>query len=154
MTTRTNPADALPFVLPLLLVPLVAMAAWHGGWWLWLPPFYSVVLSSFLDRVFGDNEGSADPLTPEADLFWHRAITLVWFPLQAATLAGVIWAVTLPDHLNWHERLFLVIETGLMTGAVGNKGWVSGCWPACFMRISSRSMSSCITAMSGRPVIR
>lgn len=110
---------ALPFLMPFVHIPLVATAAILGGWTLWLVPLWGIVLASVLDRIFGENEANADPQTPDAELFWRQLVVLVWLPLQALILLGTLWAVTRSGHLLWHERIGLMAETGLITGAVG-----------------------------------
>ena len=119
LNPKSDLIAALPFLLPMAYVPILAIAAAYGGWTLWIAPFYGIVLSSFMDRVFGENDSNIDPQTPDAELFWRRLIVLIWLPIQAAILVFILYAATHFAHLNWHERLGLVVETGLVTGAVG-----------------------------------
>ena len=78
--------NALPFWLSLGTIPVVAIAAHFGGWALALIPAYTWGLYAILDQLTGLNEENADLSTPEADLFWYRLITLIWFPIQFALL--------------------------------------------------------------------
>ncbi len=116
---RSDLVAALPFLLPLAHVPMLVAAAVFGGWTLWIVPVYGIILSSFMDRIFGENETNENPQTPDADLFWRRLIILIWLPLQVVVLIITLYAATHASHLNWHERIFLMINTGLISGAVG-----------------------------------
>lgn len=111
--------NALPFWLSLMMVPLAVLGAARGGWTLALLPVYGWVMVSVLDAVFGLNEDSADPQTPEAGLFWYRLITIVWFPVQFAVIYGLIWWVTRTDHLSGFEVLVLFFGVGVISGPVG-----------------------------------
>ena len=119
---RTVPASlaaALPFWMSLGLVPLLLAAALWGGWALALVPLYGWGLVSLLDVATGRDSTNPDPETPVARLFWYRALTLLWMPVQAAVLFGLIWWTAGADHLAVWERLALFAGVGVMTGAVG-----------------------------------
>lgn len=91
MNTRLR--SAAPFWMSLGLVPLAILAAMRGGWWFVLMPVYAWYLVTALDALLGLNGDNPDPETPTAQLFWHRAITVIWFPVQAAVIFGAIWYV-------------------------------------------------------------
>ncbi len=110
---------ALPYLMPIAHIPMLAIAAIYGGWTLWLAPVYGILISSTLDKFFGENTTNLDPQTPDNELFWRKLIVLIWFPLQLLLLIGTLWAVTRSNHLVLHERIALMAETGLITGAVG-----------------------------------
>lgn len=114
---------ALPFWLSLGLVPMVLAAAVWGGWALALPPLYGWGLFSLLDAATGLNRDNPDPDTPERNLFWYRLITLIWLPIQAAMVFGLIWAVTgagpWAGRLGTGEKILLFAGLGVMTGAIG-----------------------------------
>lgn len=112
-------SSALPFWLSLGLVPLAAVGAACGGWTVFLLPVYGWILTSILDAFLGLNEKNESPTTPEADLFWYRLITIVWFPLQAAVVFGMILWVTHTDHLDTWEKIVLFFGVGVISGAVG-----------------------------------
>ena len=114
---------AAPFWLSVALIPLVALAAWGGGMWWLIVPVYAWYLTTVLDRVLGLNEANPDPDTATDQLFWHRAVTLIWFPLQAATILACLWVAGRTDHLSGWESLGLF-----------------------FVRISAPSICWCITA--------
>ena len=110
---------ALPFALSLLLVPILWIGAVLGGFWVLLAPLFTWYLFSMLDAVLGTTNENADPETAQADLFWYRAITIIWAPLQFLTLFGVLFYVSQTDHLSGWELVGLFFGVGVMTGAVG-----------------------------------
>lgn len=111
--------NALPFWLSLGFLPLIAIGAAWGGWWLILAPLYAFGLMTLLDAITGLNTTNPDTKTPEADLFWYRLITLIWLPLQLLLIFGTIWYVTRTDHLQLHEILILFYAIGIASGGVG-----------------------------------
>lgn len=115
---RARLIDALPFWLSLGMIPLFLLAVTRGGWWFVLMPLYAWYLTTLLDVVLGQNGENPDPQTPEAQLFWYRAITLIWFPLQAAMIFGGIWLTTRSDLGGW-ERLGLFFGIGTASGTIG-----------------------------------
>ncbi len=117
-TTDRLPA-ALPFWLSLGLVPLAAFVATHGGWTLILLPAASWGLFSLLDLATGADTASADPATPDSALRWHRAITLIWFPIEAAVIYGAIWHTTHGSGLSSGEALGLFFGVGILSGTIG-----------------------------------
>ncbi|MDF1855015.1 alkane 1-monooxygenase [Pseudooceanicola sp.] len=111
--------SALPFALSMLNVPLAWIGAVHGGWSVVLLPLYSYFTFSILDALTGLNLDNPDPNTPDSDLFWYRAITMIWFPIQAITVFSLIYYVTHSDHLSLLEVLVLFYGVGIMAGATG-----------------------------------
>ena len=110
---------ALPFWLSLGMVPLAILAARVGGWTLILLPLYSWVIVTGLDLLLGRNEDQPDTETPEADLFWYRLITLIWFPIQFVTLFSLIYYVSHSDHLSTLEAIGLFFGVGVFSGTIG-----------------------------------
>ncbi len=111
--------DALPFWLSLGMVPLIVLAARLGGWCWLLLPAYGWVLMTLLDAALGRNEENPDTGTPTDRLFWYRAITVIWFPVQFAAIFGLIWYATRAPHLGGWEKLGLFFGLGVMSGTVG-----------------------------------
>ena len=111
--------DALPFWMSLGMIPLTVLAALKGGWWFLTLPAYAWYLVTFMDLVLGLNGENPDPQTPEEHLFWYRAITLIWFPVQAALIFGTIWYVTRQGHLGGPEKLGLFFGIGVSSGTIG-----------------------------------
>jgi alkane 1-monooxygenase len=114
-----RPSHALPFWLSLALLPLVAAAAAWGGWALLLPPLGAWGMFSLLDALTGSYRENADPEAPEASLAWHCAITLAWFPVQAALVFGTLWYATRAPHLSWWELVAVFFGVGVVSGTVG-----------------------------------
>ena len=110
---------ALPFWLSLALVPLILFAAQRGGWALLLPIFSTFFVFTFLDALTGQNTQNPDPNTPEKQLFWYQLITLIWYPVQAILIYGLIWYATHTPHLSGVEKIALFLGLGQITGAVG-----------------------------------
>lgn len=110
---------ALPFWASLLLIPLIAFLAVQGGWWLLLIPLSTWWLFSALDHFAGLELENADLATSEDQLFWYRAITLIWPPLQFVALFGVIIYATRADHLGGWELAGLAFGMGVLSGTVG-----------------------------------
>ncbi|WP_299358360.1 alkane 1-monooxygenase [uncultured Paracoccus sp.] len=111
--------SALPFWMSLGLVPLAIIAAWRGEWWFVLMPAYAWYPVTGLDAVLGLNKANLDPETSAYHLFWHRAITAIWFPIQATVIFGAIWFVTHAGHLTGWEKIGLFFGIGVMSGTIG-----------------------------------
>ncbi|EEW26810.1 alkane 1-monooxygenase [Rhodobacter ferrooxidans] len=111
--------SARPYWLSLGLVPLIILAATQGGWWLLLPPIYGWTMVTVMDAIFGLNLKNPDPETPEADLYWYRLLTLIWFPIQFLTIYGALWWVTNTAVLSGWEKVGLFFGIGVMSGVVG-----------------------------------
>lgn len=119
MTRRGGLSDALPFWLSLPALPLAAVAAAKGGGWFLLLPGYSWGLMTVLDLLVGEDATDPDPATPDERLTWYRAITLIWFPLQAALIFGAIWYAARAPHLSGWEKLGLFFGIGTVSGTIG-----------------------------------
>ncbi|MGB3314675.1 MAG: alkane 1-monooxygenase [Albidovulum sp.] len=111
--------SAAPFWLSLILVPLAVIGAAEGGWTVWLLPVYGWIVTSILDAIAGHETQNPDTETPESDLFWYRLITMIWFPVQAVTLYGMIWYVTHAGHLVTWEKVVLFFGVGVISGSIG-----------------------------------
>ena len=95
----------MPLILPETVRKLSSVAvlsvAWHGaddGDWLrtWrLDGVFDTALPmglyAMLDLLLGKNHDNADPQTPEDDLFWHKLIAVIWFPVQFVILLALLW---------------------------------------------------------------
>ena len=110
---------AMPFWSSLALVPIAWVAAIFGGWTILLLPASTWYLFSIIDAFEGLYEENADPQTPDEDLYWYRLITLIWAPIQFATIFGILVFVTLTGHLAWWEEWALFAGLGILTGTVG-----------------------------------
>ncbi len=110
---------ALPFWLSLTTVPLAMAGAAWGGVWVWALPIYGWIMFSVLDALIGLNTDNPDPLTPDADLFWYRLVTMLWTPIQIVLIFGMIAYVTATDHLTVFERIVVFFGVGIASGTVG-----------------------------------
>lgn len=115
---RGLPAAA-PFWMSVVMLPLVMLAAVRGGFWWMLLPAYAWYLTTALDGLLGDNDDNPDPQTDTSRLFWHRAVTIIWFPLQFAAIFGSIWYVGVSTHLSGLETLGLFFGIGVLSGTIG-----------------------------------
>lgn len=123
MTTATtnisDPRAALPFWMSLGLLPLAWIVMNLGGWWLALIPLASWGLFSALDAALGLNTDNSDPQTDEAELYWYKLVTIIWFPLQFLLIFGAIWYATRTEHLGTGELIALFFGIGVISGTVG-----------------------------------
>jgi alkane 1-monooxygenase len=111
--------NALPFWLSLALPPIAVLAMVEGGWMIAALPLATWGLFSLLDAMTGRNAANPDPQTDAAHLTWHRAITLIWFPVQLALLAGMLWYVPRAADLDTGERIGLFFGMGVISGTIG-----------------------------------
>ena len=110
---------AIPFWLSLSLVPFAMVSAVYGGWTIFLLPLVTWYLFAIIDFFVGVNTENADPQTPDSDLFWYRAITLIWAPVQFFVVFGMIWYVVPAEHLSSFEKVVIFFGIGVITGSVG-----------------------------------
>ena len=115
---RRLPA-ALPFWMSLLTIPLAVFGALSGGWAVVLLPVFSWGMFSVLDALTGLNEDNPDLSATDRDLFWYRAVTIIWAPLQFVTLFGLIWYVPQTTHLGLAEKIGLFFGMGVISGTIG-----------------------------------
>jgi len=118
-TARQHLKDALPFWLSLSLVPLLWWGAFKGGWATGLAPLVGLWVFGTIDAVIDNQTDNRDPQTPEAHLFWHRLITMVWFPIQAFNIFALIWYVTRASHLGTGEMIGVFASLGVLSGTIG-----------------------------------
>ncbi|THD76682.1 alkane 1-monooxygenase [Thalassobius vesicularis] len=109
---------AAPFWMSLGLVPLAWIGGLYGGWTVFLLPLLGWWVFTGLDAVLGLNTDNPDP-NSDADLTWYRAITMLWFPVQAITVFGLIWHVTHAGHLATWEQIVLFFGLGVLSGTIG-----------------------------------
>ena len=118
-TMKQTLSPALPFWMSLTVPALVWIGAVLGGLWVLLALVFTWYAFVFIDALIGTDHENADPETPEARLFWHKAITLIWAPVQAVTLFGVLAYATRAGHLGAWELIGLFAGVGIMAGAIG-----------------------------------
>ena len=112
-------ARAAPFWLSVALIPLAWIGAIFGGWTVILMPLATWYLFSAIDAFAGTYDANADLDTSDDELFWYRAVTIIWAPLQFITLFGVMWYVTASGHLSALEMIVLFFGVGVMSGTIG-----------------------------------
>ena len=118
--TALGALGAAPFAMSFLLVPLVWVAAFWGGWTVFLLPIAMWYGFSVLDRVLGVNLNNADPNADGAQLFWHKAIVLVWPIVQFTTLFALLWYVPQASHLSTIERIGVFMGMGALTRTIAS----------------------------------
>ena len=120
MTTSISSFKAaLPFWASLSTIPVIWMAAVIGGWVLVLVPLLTWGLFALLDGFTGIDRSAADPDTPDTHLFWFRIITILWAPIQAGLIFGLLAYATQAAHLGSLERIVLFFGVGVITGTIG-----------------------------------
>lgn len=110
---------AAPFGVSLFLPILVVIATANGGWLLLLPPLGAWWLYAVLDAAIGRYVENADPLTTDADLYWYRLITLIWFPIQFVMIFVMVWYVPTASHLSAGEKVLAFFGVGVLSGVIG-----------------------------------
>ncbi|MCQ0969098.1 alkane 1-monooxygenase (plasmid) [Paracoccus sp. TK19116] len=120
MSESASPVpSALPFWMSLGMVPLAILAMTLGGWWWVLMPLYAWYLVTGLDAVLGESTANPPTEVSTQALFWHRAITIIWVPVQLVLLLAALWAAALPGHLSGWEKFGLFFGIGVATGTIG-----------------------------------
>ncbi len=119
MPTKTSPSSALPYSVSLILATIVVIAASFGGWTIALIPLVGLVFSSILDRLLSNNLDNPDADADRDSLYWHRMLTIVWFPIQLFFVIFALIAATRFSHLSTAESIFLFICLGIATGGIG-----------------------------------
>jgi alkane 1-monooxygenase len=97
----------------------MGVATLQGGWALLLPPLGAWGMFTLLDAALGQNQQNPDPSTLDADLLWHRAITIIWFPIQAALLVWMLAYVPQAAHLDMAEKFAAFFGLGVFSGTIG-----------------------------------
>ena len=105
--------NALPHFIPLVIFPLLFMAATHGGWWIAGPVAFFMLADRF-DQVFGLEERNMDPdRTREGQLFPYKLSLWLWAACWLVTFVFSLWQMFVVGHLSLWEILLMA---GLLTG--------------------------------------
>lgn len=101
--------NALLYFQPLLVFPLIALAAMYGGWWIAGPFAFIVVVESF-DGVFGEEERNMDPnKTPARRLVWYEVTLWLWAISWPLTLVFSLWQMLVVGHLSVWEIVLMAM---------------------------------------------
>ncbi len=111
--------NALPFWLSLCLPVIAVIGMVFGGWTVLLVAPSAWFLFTILDALTGHNTANPDPHTPDAQLTWHRAVTLIWLPVQFTLLCAMLWVVPRAAHLGTAEAIGLFFGMGVISGTIG-----------------------------------
>jgi alkane 1-monooxygenase len=114
-----NFAGAAPYAVSLVLPMTVIIAAIYGGWAIALVPFYGMFVSSIMDRLLSEDTTNPDLEVDDGLLYWHKILTMVWFPIQLFFVLFALVAATRFGHLSTTESILLMAATGIATGEVG-----------------------------------
>ncbi len=101
--------NALPYFVSLPILPLVAYAALHGGWWI-AAPFLFFMVPDVFDPVFGMEERNMDPKkTSERQLLWYKLALWMWAVGWPVTLVFSLWQILVIGHLSAWEVFFMAM---------------------------------------------
>ena len=102
--------NALPYFAPLLIFPLLVLAALHGGWW-FLGPFLFLAIADKFDQMFGMQERNMDPdKTPESRLFVYKLSAWSWAVVWPVVFVFGLWQMLVAGHLApWEIALMAVV---------------------------------------------
>lgn len=117
--SQTRFVQALPFAISLSAPFVLILATTQGGAWLLLPPLCTWGLFAVLDAAFGLNKENPNVDTPLPELFWYRALTVVWFPVQFALLIWMLAYVPFAAHLGLGEKIAAFFGMGVVSGSIG-----------------------------------
>ena len=111
--------NALPFAISFMFLPLAALGALYGGPYILLAPLYAFVAIPALDSAMSLNEARLPSDTEEDRLFWHRALTWAWVPVQLTMIFGLIWIAARTDSLSAWEVAAMALVVGIASGGIG-----------------------------------
>ena len=111
--------SAVPFWVSYLLVPLIWMTSFAGGWWVLIVPLSTWWAFAVLDQLTGLNLENADPDAPDEALDWYIWLTKAWAPVQFLTLYGLIWYTTRTTGLTTIEKIGVFFGMGVISGTIG-----------------------------------
>ncbi|WP_319545441.1 alkane 1-monooxygenase [Ruegeria conchae] len=111
--------SAVPFWVSYLLVPLIWMTSFAGGWWVLIMPLSTWWVFAVLDQLTGLNLENADPDAPDEELDWYIWLTKAWAPVQFLTLYGLIWYTTRATGLTTIEKIGVFFGMGVISGTIG-----------------------------------
>ena len=109
---RPSLLNALPHLAPAAFLPLLVVAATHGGWWVAAPLLFFALMEP-VDKLSGSEERSMNPAgTPEDRLKPYRFVLWVWVACWPATLLYVLWKILAAGQLAAWETLLIALALG------------------------------------------
>lgn len=106
--------NALPHFLPLMAFPMVAGAAWWGGWWIALP--FAFLFANNFDSILGIEKRNMNPAeTTDGELFWYKMSIWIWAALWPTILVFTLWQIFVADRLSAWEDVLLVMLLASMS---------------------------------------
>ena len=153
--------NALPYFAPLLIFPLVVLAALNGGWW-FAGPFAFLALADKFDQMFGMQERNMDPdQTPESRLFVYKLSAWSWAVLWPVVFAFGLWQMLVAGNLAaWEiallavvlvlvgQTVFVVATSWFTAAPPGSATSANSSWRPPPTRTTRRSTSTSITPWS------
>ena len=116
---RTDFLAALPFWISLTYIPVLIIAGWNGGAWLWLTPIYGWWATSLIDFIGGLRTDNPDTEVTDESLKWYTAITLIWPFVQLVGVFGALIYVSWFDRLSTREAWIFMATIGIASGSIG-----------------------------------
>ena len=114
---KPSVANALPHFAPLIIFPLVAVAAVNGGWWI-AAPFAFFMLADRFDSIFGLEERNMDPATTaDSQLFLYKLSLWLWAACWPVIFVFAMLRMT-AGHLTLWEIGFMVAVVALVAQSV------------------------------------
>lgn len=109
----------VPYWTAVLIAPLPLLGLYLGGLWVLAPLLATWVFTALIDKSVGLDLTNADPNTDRSLIRAYQRVTLIWAPLQAASLFGTLALIPFASHLGTLELIGLAIGLGTMTGTIG-----------------------------------
>lgn len=109
---RPSVLHALPYLAPVAVLPLLAVAAAQGGWWIAGPLIFSALMEP-LDSLSGPEERNMEPSgMPTRRLVFYDITLWVWVVGWPITLMFVLWQALAVGHLAAWESILVSVALG------------------------------------------
>lgn len=110
---------ALPFAVSLSFAALLTLGMIWGGVWIAAMLVYAFIATPLIDQLTTRNTESLDPTLEESALFWHRAVVILWVPVQLGMLVAFLTVVGRTDNLSAWEAWLGAVALGVAAGGIG-----------------------------------
>lgn len=111
---------ALPFFLPIAILPLIVLAAAYGSWWL-AGPFIFLGLADQFDTSFGTDIENVNPARAQHRYFWFNMAVWAWVAGYFATFIYAFRQIFVADLALW-EGVLMVFALGALARLALNAG--------------------------------